>query len=71
MLARRTLIQALLAATLVVGLAGLSTFAHWYKAWMDDFGPGWHATAWAVVPVTAGNSCRGFTTRTSSQRFGG
>jgi NAD dependent epimerase/dehydratase family enzyme len=29
------------------------------------------ATASVAVPVTAGNSCRGFTIRTSSRRFGG
>ncbi|MEI6200858.1 MAG: hypothetical protein WCP68_02800 [Enhydrobacter sp.] len=46
MLKQRTLIHALLAATLVVGLLGFSSFAHWYKAWMDEWGPGWHATAW-------------------------
>ena len=49
MLARRTLIHALLAATLVVGLVGFSTFAQWYKTWMDEFGPGWHATAWPFL----------------------
>ena len=45
MLKQRTLIQALLAATFVVGLLGFSSFAHWYQAWMDEWGPGWHATA--------------------------
>ncbi|MBS0541551.1 MAG: hypothetical protein JSR47_22490 [Proteobacteria bacterium] len=49
MLSRRTLIMASLAGLLVVGLAGLSRFAHWYKAWMDAFGPGWHATAWPFL----------------------
>jgi hypothetical protein len=49
MLKQRTLVQALLAATLVVGLAGFSSFAHWYKGWMDEWGPGWHATAWPFL----------------------
>jgi hypothetical protein len=49
MLARRTLIQALLAATLMVGLAGFSTFSRWYTTWMEEFGPGWHATAWPFL----------------------
>jgi len=49
MLKQRTLIHALLAATLVVGLLGFSSFAHWYKAWMDEWGPGWHATAWPFL----------------------
>jgi hypothetical protein len=46
MLARHTIVQGLLAATLVVGLAGLSRFGHWHKDWMDEWGPGWHPTAW-------------------------
>lgn len=49
MLGRRTLIHALLAATLVVGLAGFSTFSRWYTTWMAEFGPGWHATAWPFL----------------------
>lgn len=49
MLSRRTLVLALLAGLLVASLAGLSTFAHWYKAWMDEYGPGWHATAWPFL----------------------
>jgi hypothetical protein len=49
MLKQRTLVHALLAATLVVGLLGFSSFARWYKAWMDDWGPGWHATAWPFL----------------------
>lgn len=49
MLARRTLVEAALAGALVAGLAGFSTFAHRYKAWMDEFGPGWHETAWPFL----------------------
>jgi len=48
MLKQRTLIQALLAATFVVGLLGFSSFTHWYKAWVDEWGPGWHATGLAL-----------------------
>jgi len=46
MLSRRTLLQASLVAVLVLGLAGFSTFARWYKAWMAEHGPGWRAIAW-------------------------
>jgi len=46
MLNRRTLISASLAAVLLLGLVGLADFAHWYKSWMAEFGPGWHAMAW-------------------------
>ncbi len=49
MLKRRTLIQALLAATFVVGLLGFSRFAHWYEGWMEEYGPGWHAMAWPFL----------------------
>jgi len=33
----------------VVGLLGFSSFTHWYKAWVDEWGPGWHATAWPFL----------------------
>lgn len=45
-LARRTLIQALLAALLVAGLTGFSTIARWYAGWLKEWGPGWHEMAW-------------------------
>ena len=46
MLARRTLIQAAVAAVIVAGLAGYSTVARWYAAWLDEYGPGWKPMAW-------------------------
>ena len=46
MLARRTLIQASAAGVIVAGLAGFSTFARWYKEWLDEYGPGWKPMAW-------------------------
>ena len=44
--ARLTIIEGVLAILLVVGLAGFSTFASWYDAWMKEYGPGWHEMAW-------------------------
>ena len=49
MIARRTLVQGLLAATLVVGLVGFSSLTERYQAWLDEWGPGWHATAWPFL----------------------
>ncbi len=49
MLKRRTLIQAAFALVFIGGLAGFSAFAHWYKAWMDEFGPAWRAMDWPLA----------------------
>jgi hypothetical protein len=46
MLARRTLIQGAVAGAIVAGLAGYSTVARWYAAWLDEYGPGWKPMAW-------------------------
>jgi len=43
---RLTLIELVLSALLLVGLFGYSTFVQWYEAWMAEYGPGWHQTAW-------------------------
>jgi hypothetical protein len=43
---RLTIIEGVLAVLLVAGLAGFSTFAEWYEAWLRDYGPGWHEMAW-------------------------
>ena len=43
---RLTLIEGVLAILLVIFLAGYSTAAEWYEAWLRDYGPGWHETAW-------------------------
>ena len=46
MVSGRTLVYASLAAALLLGLSGFGSFARWYKEWMAEHGPGWHAIAW-------------------------
>jgi hypothetical protein len=48
-LSKSTLIRGLLVATLVLGLSGFGTFAHWYKDWMAEHGPGWHPIDWPFI----------------------
>ena len=43
---RLTIVEGVLAVLLVIFLAGYSTAAEWYEAWLRDYGPGWHETAW-------------------------
>jgi hypothetical protein len=43
---RLTVIEGVLAALLVIVLAGYSTAARWYEEWLKEYGPGWHETAW-------------------------
>jgi hypothetical protein len=49
LLSQRTIIKGLLVATLVLGLSGFGSFAHWYKEWMAEHGPGWHPVRWPFM----------------------
>ncbi|HZP99246.1 MAG TPA: hypothetical protein VFB13_06895 [Reyranella sp.] len=46
MLTRLTVVEGVLSVVLVIFLAGYSTAAEWYEAWLKEWGPGWHEMAW-------------------------
>ncbi len=49
MLTRRPPLLVLVAATLVVALAGFSRVVPWGETWAAAYGPGWHETAWPFL----------------------